>query len=444
MNINSKKNIFGIIMIILSFIFITITSVLLISTLNEVYGQAGGLTFIILVIPFGIISLILFIVGSLLFFNNNKIIKIIILALVYIAYIMLFNIIYSPIYNNNYINSINLNDKLKSKAIYEIDEDEELLNCSNNENNSIICSIKSAQNIVYNLYGNVSYKYTKLINKEYITGYELNYESDYYSKLFETIDEEIKEYFKEYDYGFSNDKQKELNIKVNVNKLEDLNNSIYSFYDYLWSKKYKGYQRIIINLNYLDKTYSKTISEIVGINKKLNLNKMKYRFVSGNGEYLENKPIINNLYINGVKYSGPDNIFIYEPESNDYLVNYLNKDIMFKSPEKLLITNILKDYLNVEYNITKKNKELRINYLIGNNNYVLENYYIKDEITKKNSITNITFFNNGKGIITNKKYYKIDYYDESMDNIYITIKDLAKILNCSYEIKDNSIFLTSN
>ena len=49
----------------------------------------------------------------------------------------------------SYINKTKVNDTLEQSAIYQIDEDEELLNCSSNNNNSI-CLVKSSNNINYN------------------------------------------------------------------------------------------------------------------------------------------------------------------------------------------------------------------------------------------------------------------------------------------------------
>ncbi len=294
-----------------------------------------------------------------------------------------------------------------------------------NDNNRKIYTLKSKKGFEFSVENG--------LDKKGITKY---YKTDYIENLLNKNSSTKAKLYAKYSRLKVNNTFGKKTVKIyttlkiyNFDNIENLNNFLYEYYDFLKNigLKYEKNNSMVSTIVYLNNDKYITIKnkEVLKNSKEVHLGLLKNKYIEDvdNGKIELTKKVktkvfksnkhthINTLVIN--KEEITDNIeFTYNPSDKNYIFN-TNKDS---------IITILKQ-LKIDY--TYKNKVLKYN--IGTNNYEVS----FDKIIKVKL--------NGKDLKIEKSKYPS--YIEKKTGYYIKIDDLFNILEKKYEVKDNTIKL---
>lgn len=299
---------------------------------------------------------------------------------------------------------------------------------------SILDDTVDAKTKTYTLESDKRFEFTvdEIVDKK---GYKKYFKTNYINKLFEQNSLPLAKLSNKY-IGLRvntdiDQKKVIITTKVNVNNIDNLHKVIKytkDYYDFLkslgikYDKKDILVTEVTVSNNYLTTINNKLIDSL-DQNKHIELLKSKYiedldkekiEMSKKNKDKIYKKykhTHINKLYINKDDYKEEIN-FIYDALIDDYIINY---DIN-------VIDNILKNY----YKIDTSNKNKVLKYVIGSDNYVVGEYYVK--------------------INEEEIKFNIEEFPAYLDNVkgkYIKLSEFVKIFNAKSSIKNGAVYFTN-
>ena len=300
---------------------------------------------------------------------------------------------------------------------------------------SILDDTKDNKKKVYTLKSKKGFEFNveNILDKKGITKY---YKTDYIENLLKKNNTTKAKLYNKYSRlkvtnTFANRGVKlYTTLKIyNFDNIENLNNFLYEYYDFLKQiglKYEKNNKMLEVKVLLNNEEYLTISSKQVQKNTKdihLLLLKNKYIEDVDNNKIELTKKVKNRIF-KANKHTHINTLIINKEEIKehmDFTYNPSDKNYIFNF-NKNSITTILKQ-LKIDYS----NKNNVIKYNIGTNNYEIK-------MDKK-----IVFKLNNKDLKISKTTYP--YYLEKKEGYYIKIDDLFNILEKKYEIKDNTIKL---